>query len=382
MNPTIVYLDAPIRPYAWGSHTTLAMLQGRPHPTAEPEAEIWYGAHPVAPSQVGRDTGFIGLDAHIAMSPTEMLGTRLMSKFGDQLPFLLKILAVERPLSIQAHPNRKRARTGFMAETRRRIPLNAPQRSYKDPRPKPELVSALTPFDALVGFRPDAEIQAISAALGMPGMPLEQLVRDMLRGGASAERAAHVALRHHGTEGPLGDAARTYSELIEVYPGDQGLAVSMLLNRVMLEPGEALFLGPGLLHAYLKGTAVEVMGNSDNTLRGGLTQKYIDVGELVHVVAFEPQPPEILRPSGDGAECRYPADTSAFQLSVLKVEDYLQPVTTDGPDILLCTEGECTVNHGRHSVAIGPGEACFVPHACESFSLSGTAQIYRAQAGN
>ena len=139
MEPSIVYLDAPIRNYAWGSHETIAGMMGRATPTPEPEAEIWYGAHPVAPSMVGRETGFVGLDNYIASDPRAMLGSRLLDEQGDQLPFLLKILAVERPLSIQAHPDKALARRGFMEETRRRVPLTAPQRIYRDPRPKPEL---------------------------------------------------------------------------------------------------------------------------------------------------------------------------------------------------------------------------------------------------
>ena len=169
MEPSIVYLDAPIRNYAWGSHETIAGMMGRATPTPEPEAEIWYGAHPVAPSMVGRETGFVGLDNYIASDPRAMLGSRLLDEQGDQLPFLLKILAVERPLSIQAHPDKALARRGFMEETRRRVPLTAPQRIYRDPRPKPELVCALTPFDALVGFRPAAQLdlpEEVQGALG------------------------------------------------------------------------------------------------------------------------------------------------------------------------------------------------------------------------
>ncbi|MCO4744289.1 MAG: mannose-6-phosphate isomerase, class I [Proteobacteria bacterium] len=381
MNPNIVYLDAPIRPYAWGSHTTLAALQGRPHPTPQPEAEIWFGAHPVAPSLVGRDTGFVGLDALIAMSPRATLGPRLLSRFGEQLPFLLKILAIERPLSIQAHPDKKRARAGFVAETKRRIPLGAPQRIYKDPRPKPELVCALTSFDALVGFRPQGELDAITEALGHGSLPLEELVHDLLRHEDSWQRASNMAARNQNTEGVVGDAARTFAELQEAYPGDQGLAVAMLLNRVRLEPGQALFLGAGLLHAYLRGTAVEIMGNSDNTLRGGMTEKYVDVPELLNTVHFEPNTPEVLHAQGDGAEAHFTADTAAFSLSTIQLDEHYPIHKEHGPEIILCTSGDCTVNHGRHSVALGPGEACFVPHACVDYSLTGNGHVFRAQAG-
>lgn len=381
MEAHIVYLDAPVRPYAWGSHTVLAELQGRSAPTDQPEAEIWYGAHPLAPALVGRDTGFVGLNAYIAMDPRAMLGNQLLARFGDQLPFMLKILAVERPLSIQAHPDRARARAGFMEETRRRIPLAAPQRSYRDPRPKPELVTALTPFDALVGFRPQEELDLLLAAWAQTGKPLEQVVHELLRGEQAAQYAASWAERSQGAEGVLGEAATLFAELREIYPEDQGLPVAMLLNRVQLEPGQALFLGPGLLHAYLKGTAVEVMGNSDNTLRCGLTEKYIDADELMAVVRFEPQPVEVLIPERHGQEAVFSTDTHAFQLSILEVKDHLLPEAGSGPDILLCTEGECLVSHGRRSVSLGPGEACFVPHTCEGFALSGQGTVFRARAG-
>ncbi|TNE90062.1 MAG: mannose-6-phosphate isomerase, class I [Deltaproteobacteria bacterium] len=382
MEPQIVYLDAPVRPYAWGSRQTLAELQGRAFPTAEPEAEIWYGAHPVAPAMVGRDTGFVGLDAFIAMNPTAMLGPTLMARFGDQLPFLLKILAVERPLSIQAHPDKERARLGFLEETRRRVPLAAPQRSYRDPRPKPEQVVALSEFDALVGFRPRDELKAICDAWRLDGLPLDQVVNDIIRGGDAVTHALHWARSNTRDEaGVLGEVAATFDELDAIYPEDPGLPVAMLLNRVRLQPGEALFLGPGLLHAYLHGTAVEVMGNSDNTLRCGLTQKFINGEALMSVVNFEPQPPEVLRPHADGVEQVYPSDTAMFSLSVIDVDGHVVPPPQEGPDIVLCVSGEVTVSHGRRTVSLGQGEACFVPHECSAFTLDGCGRVFRARTG-
>lgn len=381
MEPSIVYLDAPIRNYAWGSHETIAGMMGRATPTPEPEAEIWYGAHPVAPSMVGRETGFVGLDNYIASDPRAMLGSRLLDEQGDQLPFLLKILAVERPLSIQAHPDKALARRGFMEETRRRVPLTAPQRIYRDPRPKPELVCALTPFDALVGFRPAEQLESILAAWGMPNESLDRVVAELLRGSDVGIAARAWAERNLAAESFEGEAARIYARLAEIYPDDSGLPVAMLLNSVTLQPGEALFLGPGLLHAYLKGTAVEVMGNSDNTLRGGLTRKYIDIPGLMQVVEFTSQPPAVLQAEGNGPEQAFTADTDAFRLSRIQLDEFYQPDDLQGPDILLCVDGDCMVSHGRRSVGLGPGEACFIPDACKPFTLSGQGTVFRARAG-
>lgn len=381
MDLALLPLDAPIRTYAWGSHHTLAELQGRPSPSADPEAELWCGAHPSAPARVTIDGTTRGLDEVIHANPSRMLGVPLLERFGDQLPFLLKILAIERPLSIQAHPDRTDARRGFLEESRRNLPLDAPQRVYRDPRPKPEQVVALTPFDALVGFRPADELEQILAAWGLGGQPLEQVVRALLREGEAARHAVLWGERSDpATPGLLGDAARTFRELAALYPGDAGLPVAMLLNRVRLQPGESLYLGAGMLHAYLHGTVVEVMGNSDNTLRCGLTAKYVARDELMAVVSFVAQVPEVLKPTRVGGEAHYPSPTPFFALSCLEAAPGGELVETGGPEIWLVTRGSCTLEAGDQQVVLRSGSSCFVPASTPSVTLRGEAQVFRARA--
>ncbi|ARX83932.1 mannose-6-phosphate isomerase, class I [Streptomyces alboflavus] len=372
-----------VRPYAWGSTTAIAELTGA-QPTGEPQAEMWMGAHPGAPSRTERGP----LNEVIDEDPARELGPRAVAKFGPRLPFLLKILAAGAPLSLQVHPNLEEAKDGYDDEERRGVPVDAPHRNYKDANHKPELICALTPFDGLCGFRAPAEAADLLAGLGVDSLkpyvdllhakPEEAALREVLTAVLTADpddmaqtvtEAAAAAERIGGDYAP-------YASIARHYPGDPGVIAAMLLNHVQLQPGEAMFLGAGVPHAYLDGLGVEIMANSDNVLRCGLTPKHVDVPELLRVVRFEASDPGVLRPeaSADGEEV-YETPIDEFRLSrfVLPEGGATHDLTAENPQILLCTAG--TVHAG--DLALAPGESAFVP-AGEKAEVSGTGTVFRA----
>ncbi|WP_329457573.1 mannose-6-phosphate isomerase, class I [Streptomyces sp. NBC_01497] len=386
-------LSNPVRPYAWGSTTAIPELLGI-EPTGEPQAELWMGAHPGDPSRVVR-TAEDGtsreraLSDVIAADPEAELGAAAVAKFGPRLPFLLKVLAAGSPLSLQVHPDLAQAREGYADEERRGVPIDAPQRNYKDANHKPELICALTPFEGLCGFRAAAEAAATLEALNVDSLkpyvdllrarPEEAALREVLTAvlsGDPAEMAATVTEAAAAAE-RLGGPHATYASIARHFPGDPGVLAAMLLNSVTLRPGEAMFLGAGVPHAYLSGLGVEIMANSDNVLRCGLTPKYIDVPELLRVVRFVPADPGVLRPEpdADGAEV-YATPIDEFRLSrhVLTGDGGPRDLTApSAPQILLCTSGAPRAN----DLDLKPGDSVFVP-AGEKTELSGTGTVFRA----
>ena len=376
-------LDNTVRPYAWGSTTAIPQLLGVA-PTGEPQAEMWMGAHPGAPSRTGRGP----LTEVIDEAPERELGSRTVEKFGPRLPFLLKLLAAGAPLSLQVHPDLEQAREGYEDEERRGIPIDAGHRNYKDANHKPELICALTEFDGLCGFREPLRAAELLAALDVDSLkpyvdllhahPEEAALREVLTAvlGADPEEMAHTVTEAAAACARLGGDHAPYADLAHHSPGDPGVIAAMLLNHVRLQPGEALFLGAGIPHAYLNGLGVEIMANSDNVLRCGLTPKHVDVPELLRVVRFEATDPGVLRPeaSPDGEEV-YETPIDEFRLSRFVLPEAGAPhdLTRATPQILLCTAG--SVRAGEHTLA--PGESVFVP-ADEKAEVSGPGTLFRA----
>ncbi|GHH79780.1 mannose-6-phosphate isomerase, class I [Streptomyces sulfonofaciens] len=387
-------LANPIRPYAWGSATAIPHLLGV-EPTGEPQAEMWMGAHPGAPSRTPRGT----LDEVIAADPERALGPRATARFGPRLPFLLKLLAAGAPLSLQVHPDRAQAERGYADEERRGVPLDAPHRNYKDPNHKPELICALTLFDGLCGFRaPDAaaellarlEVDSLKPYVDLLGAhPQEAALREVLTAlltadpeqmavtvAEAAAACARLTEQARGTGATWGAEYAAYASIAHHYPGDPGVIAAMLLNHVRLQPGEALYLGAGVPHAYLQGFGVEIMANSDNVLRCGLTPKHVDVPELLRIVRFEAGGPGVLRPAaGPDGEQVYETPIDEFRLSryVLAEGGPVRRLTAPTPQILLCTEG--AVHAG--GLRLGPGESVFVP-ADEPVEATGEGTLFRA----
>ncbi|MFD8721463.1 mannose-6-phosphate isomerase, class I [Streptomyces sp. NPDC059629] len=376
-------LDNTVRPYAWGSPTAIPKLLGV-EPSGEPQAEMWMGAHPGAPSRTARGTLVEVIDA----DPKAELGEAAVAKFGPHLPFLLKILAAGAPLSLQVHPNLEQARAGYEGEERRGIPVDAPNRNYKDANHKPELICALTEFDGLCGFRVPEQAAELLDGLGVDALkpyvdllrahPEEAALREVLTAILIADReeTAHTVAEATAACARLGGDYAPYADIAHHYPGDPGVIAAMLLNHVRLQPGEALFLGAGIPHAYLNGLGVEIMANSDNVLRCGLTPKHVDVPELLRIVRFEAGDAGVLRPEAapDGEEV-YETPIDEFRLSryVLPEGTAAHDLTLPTPQILLCTAG--TVRAGEYD--LGPGRSVFVP-AGEKAEVSGAGTVFRA----
>ncbi|MEV7420504.1 mannose-6-phosphate isomerase, class I [Streptomyces sp. NPDC089919] len=383
-------LSNTVRPYAWGSPTAIPELLGT-EPTGEPQAEMWMGAHPGAPSRLDRGSGERSLSEVIAADPERELGAATVAKFGPRLPFLLKLLAAGAPLSLQVHPDLEQARAGFADEERRGVPIDAPHRNYKDPNHKPELICALTPFEGLCGFRTPQESADLLAGLGVDSLepyvdllrahPEEAALREVLTAVLTADR--HEMARTVGetttAAARLGGRYAPYAALAHHYPGDPGVIAAMLLNHVRLQPGEAMFLDAGVPHAYLDGLGVEILANSDNVLRCGLTPKHVDVPELLKIVRLEPTEPGVLRPEGDGEEV-YETPIDEFRLSryLLAPGGTPRQLPDTTPQILLCTAGSPVARGSAGGEEpLTPGAAVFVP-AGEKVELSGSGTVFRA----
>jgi mannose-6-phosphate isomerase len=389
----ILPLEGVVRSYAWGSRTAIPELLGIP-PTGEPQAELWLGAHPSAPARVVSGGESVALDAWIARDPEAVLGRATADRFGGALPFLLKVLAVAEPLSIQAHPDAGQARSGFDRENDAGVPLDAPERCYRDPHPKPELICALTPFRALDRFRGPAEILRGIGALGVReldeiAVPLrrapdrsgvaEFFEAWMTLGPAARARVLDAVARAVGAA-PGTPALVELARLATRWPGDPGVLAPLLLNLVELAPGQAMFLPAGELHAYLSGMAVEIMSSSDNVLRGGLTQKHVDVPELLRTLTFATGAVEVLTPlPHDPCEVRY--QTPAREFALARIEVTLGCSFFARPDraveILLCTAGAGRIA-GHQALDFHRGNAFLVPAAGSTYRIEGQATLYRA----
>lgn len=382
-------LYGPIRNYAWGSRSAIATLQGRPTPSPEPEAELWLGAHPGAPASVDRDGTRVSLVELLSAEPGHWLGQQVVDRFGVRLPFLLKVLAADAPLSLQAHPDPEQARAGHAADAAR----EAGQRNYVDPFHKPELLVALTPMEALCGFRDPAESAEVLAAFGVPS--LEPVVAALRTGAAGLADAVRLLLtfptdQRAGLVAAVASAAvespdaRLARSLADSYPGDPGVLVALLLNWVRIAPGEAIWMPAGNLHAYLRGTGVEIMAASDNVLRGGLTPKRIDVDELLRVLRFEVLDDPVVRavPVAPGVVC-WPVPVDDFALYQVRVGSDRPEVTVPlvGPRVVLCGAGALTVDDGAGSVELGPGQAAVSPAAAGELRIAGAGEAYVASSG-
>lgn len=398
MLQAIYPLENPIQPYAWGSRSAIPKILGLPSPSDEPAAELWMGTHPKAPSRVITPGGALSLTELIRGQPEACLGRDTLRDFGPDLPYLFKILAADAPLSIQAHPDGAQAAEGFDRETQAGIPLDAPERNYRDPNPKPECICALTPFWAMRGFRrvddigdlfmqycPDAGqplmncLKSVSPAEGLREFfkQLMSLTEDVQK-----QLIAEV-LSHIEKPGVSDSVSRWVDRLSEAYPGDIGVLSPLFLNTLRLEPGEAMYLPAGELHAYLEGVGVELMGNSDNVLRGGLTPKHVDVDELVRVLTFASGPPAVLTAQQVSAtEWTYLTPADAFSLSIICIR-HGTPHATEAKrsaEILLVLEGRATLHtQGPDSeLTIGRGQSVFIPAATQSYSIEGESRIYKA----
>ena len=394
---TICLLENPIQDYAWGSTTKIQSLMGV-EDQGKPMAEMWMGAHPKAPSRVLIDGKWQSLDVIIRENPESILGKRVAEKFSNQLPFLFKVLAAERPLSAQVHPNREQAQEGYRKENALGIPLNAPNRNYRDTNHKPEILCALTPFQGLQGFRNIEEMLALMDGLSLSTISNElDLLRqepdshglkvffsslmamDQTRQKDIAHEAADVAAEKVRED----KAFQWITELNKEYPGDIGILLPLMLNLFQLEPGEAVYLPAGALHAYLDGFGIELMANSDNVLRGGLTPKHIDVPELLKIVTFDTGPVRKVTTSNrGGCQTVFQIPASEFVLSMISVDDD-RSFTRDGyegVEILICFIGKATIEDldRNEGLSVSQGQSFIVPSAVSRYRIHGNAALYMA----
>ena len=382
--------------YAWGSCSALQELFGR---ADERLAEAWFGTHVAAPSMIG-DGDNRSLGDLVARQPRFALGDDVVARFGPCLPYLLKVLAAEHPVSLQVHPRLDRAREGYDEEDAAGIPLDAPDRNYKDRNHKPELVFALTQFEAMCGFRAPRRAAELFAGLDAPlakllhGLLVERptsegicaafthLLEPATRPSPDEVAALAAASADRLTAGsPSPRADRTVALLQDEYPGDPGVVTSLLLNPVTLQPGEAMFVPAGGVHAYLHGVAVEIMASSDNVLRAGLTPKHVDVPELLRNVDYVAAPPIRIAPEiFHGATKVFYAPVDDFELSVTDLaDDDDHPLPGRGPRILLCLDGAVTVATSEDgALSLTRGQAAFVPAADGRLTVRGVGRLVQA----
>lgn len=395
--PTMQEIHGTAMHFPWGTSDAIPAILGIPA-DGRPFAEYWLGAHPVAPSLVADQR----LDQLVA-NDISILGPAATDAFGGRFPYLLKLLSARHALSIQAHPNRELAEEGFAREEAAGIRIGDAQRSYKDDWPKPELLVALSDFELLAGFRNPADTFELFDRLGV-AEALESVIGPLwARRGASATEEVFLdvlsitddrlhlvsevlvaAVRHAGDADEVGDLARLIIELDASFPGDPGILAACLMNHVTLKPGEAVFVPPGTMHAHLSGTGVEVMANSDNVVRGGLTNKHIAVEELVSVVDFSDSLIEVLRGSEvEPGVWHYPVNCIEF--AVWRIESRAgreTAVPADGAArIVLVTRGDAMLRGDGTTLPLEHGQAALLAAGDAHATLSGDAQIFVAAPG-
>lgn len=396
------------RQYAWGSLDGIAAFLSRPNVDQTPQAEYWMGSHATAPSMVDTEGVRKSLGDLIEESPEALLGAGTARRFDGKLPFLFKVLSAASPLSLQVHPDKAQAERGYSRDNSAGIPLDSPLRNYKDKNHKPELLIAITPFRALCGFRDIDEtiallsscdtvmlkssIDVLSASreytafyrhmLELPVTTRRELT-DCIRqiaGDARASRGDVVLPKTPDFYRSLGLAR----ELAAEYPGDVGVMAPFFMNIIDLEPGQSLYLGSGILHTYIRGTGLELMASSDNVLRGGLTDKHIDIPEFLSVLDGRPYHPSVIMPTADGSRRIYRTPAMDFELSVIESDGGNCPLPPGQPSILLCAEGVFRFSRigdtgtGPVLPAILKGTSFFIPACLKDLSIEGHGLCYLA----
>ncbi|MDN4483555.1 mannose-6-phosphate isomerase, class I [Demequina lignilytica] len=390
-------LEPALQNYAWGMPEVIESMLGRPV-TGDPVAEAWWGAHPSAPAvatamhAMNADAAgllpgdALPLDDLIARDPAAMLGPEVAARWA-RLPYLLKVLAIAKPLSLQVHPTLAQADEGFRHEEALAVPLDASARTFKDRSHKPEMVVALTPMTLLAGFRPARAVAADLMQLGVecarrwaealhnstePTVAMREYISTVLTDPEAPEALAAL-LRVGGRTGTPEGLAVASAALLE-FPDDPGALVAIALNVVRLLPGEACFTDAGVVHSYQSGVGVEIMANSDNVVRAGLTPKRVDIPLLVELTDGTPGPPPRVVPGSYGAATRYPVPVGEFALTTVeRGAARFGP----GPRIVLAVDGTVALRAGSGGLGLHRGQAAFVPHCDGQLSVDarGTAVV-------
>ncbi|MGY3975588.1 mannose-6-phosphate isomerase, class I [Aeromonas mytilicola] len=389
--PSFLLMQNPIQGYDWGSHDALTTLFGIPNPAGKPQAELWMGAHPNGCSEVTLAGDVQKLSTLIESAPAAVLGDATVARFGS-LPFLFKVLCAEKALSIQVHPSKAQAEAGFAREEAAGIDAKAANRNYKDPNHKPELVFALTPYQAMNGFRAIPAILALFDAMALPALAeltaalrqsqdeagLQHFFHQMLILDGARKEEALTGLLAYAAARQDDETFALITSLAAQYPGDVGLFSPLLLNVVTLKPGQAMYLDACTPHAYVRGTGLEIMANSDNVLRAGLTPKYIDVAELLDCTRCLPKPDDqiLLAPHLEGAVQHFEVPVPDFTFSVYPAGEHA--LTTASAEILFAIDGTVTLQQGEQSLRLEKGQSAFVPAATGSYHLLAEGRVARA----
>jgi len=397
---TVFLMENQIMNYSWGSYEFIAKLCGDKVPSELPQAELWMGAHSKAPSLLIEGQNEMPLDQYITHDPRNILGNETATEYGE-LPFLFKVLSAAQPLSVQVHPNKEQAIAGFKAEEAKLLPLDAVIRNYKDKNHKPEMLLALTPFEALSGIRPYAEIVELITLLRLDDKIEEcrnlitRISEDKLREffewilGLKRRQKDKVrsnilraAMLRRGCDHPSALAIEWICQLDHYYPEDIGIFAPLVMNTIRLQRGETIYMDAGILHAYLQGSGLEIMANSDNVLRCALTGKHIDAVELMKIASFKPVYPHYIRPEMQGMEEVYVTPAPEFRLSHLNISNSIRFNSLNSAQIILVTEGSLTITPEiGDPVILKQGQSAFISKTAISCQLTGKANFYRVQAG-
>ncbi len=384
LNNSILY-------YAWGKPGGISKLLNIKEKSSKPEAELWMGAHPKAPSQIKVQRQAMRLDVALQKYAPDILGPNASHGF----PFLFKILSIDQPLSIQAHPNAAQARNGWRRENLLKIPMDSDQRNFKDQNPKPEILCAISPFSALCGFRPISEI--IALVKKVPFLAQIPVFRNLQKKRSLKEFISGVltlsenhkcdAIREVQKAAAKRSKEKTFAlilKLLKIYPEDMGVLSPLFLNLIELKPGQAFFLNPGELHSYLSGNGVELMGNSDNVLRGGLTHKHVDSKALCEILDFKPKKPTLLKPRKITTtewiyHCPEMQQLRLSRLQITRSKSHHEPVS-HGVQIMICLKGSGKIKSAGFSLGFKRGDSWLVPAAVAAFKVEGSSVIYKASA--
>lgn len=382
-------LNNSLQNYAWGSKTALTELYGIENPQGLPMAELWMGAHPKSPSTVEVNGITRSLRDVINDDQVATLGAAVAQRFGE-LPFLFKVLCADQPLSIQVHPSKTAAEAGFARENAAGIPLSAAERNYKDANHKPELVYALTPFQAMNGFRELPEIVSLLEPVAGAHPQIAHFLENASEAALAKLFATLLSLKDESKTRALGvlksalnaregEPWQTIKTIASDYPDDNGLFSPLLLNVITLQPGEAMFLFAETPHAYLKGVALEVMANSDNVLRAGLTPKFIDIPELLANLKFEAKPAATLltQPQTQGDSLNFPIPVEDFAFAIHKLSATPLTLAQHSAALLFCIEGQAVIEKAGQQLVLQPGESCFVAASESPVSAAGTGRLAR-----
>ena len=386
MKQTIWKLENCIKDYDWGSIDSITTLFGIKNPSQKPMAEIWMGIHPLGCSKIiGLNGEKINLNALINQNPLQILGKNTYQLFGT-LPYLFKVLAANKPLSVQVHPTKADAKKGFEKENKLGIDLHSPNRNFKDPNHKPELLYALTPFKAMNSFRPIEQILSFFSQITIPifnhelaqlqnnphPKQLKHFFQFLLNLSPDQKlQAIHQLLactRSFNQEPFL-----TIHTLVKDYPNDIGLFMPLILNVIELKPSQAMFLHAQTPHCYLSGTGFEVMANSDNVLRAGLTHKFIDIDALIANTNFSSTDASelLINPLINHNKIDFPVPVNDFKFEIIQSDLQLRKEKVNSPQILFCVDGAITLTTKHEVLTLNKGESVFIAYHAKYYSYSG-----------